>query len=90
MRELHAIVSTWEKHRAQSALATLVRASGSSYRRPGARMLITSIGETAGALSAGCIEEEVTLHARDVIASGEPKLVLFDTRRSSLNGWIAC
>src|SRR5256885_11849528 len=82
MKELREIISLWQKHRPRaSALATLVRARGSSYRRPGARMLITSNGETAGALSAGCIEDEVVVHARDVIASGEPKLIAFDTRR---------
>ena len=82
MKELREIISLWQKHHPRAcALATLVRARGSSYRRPGARMLITSSGETAGALSAGCIEEEVAMHARDVIASGEPKLIAFDTRR---------
>jgi xanthine/CO dehydrogenase XdhC/CoxF family maturation factor len=44
-------------------------------------MLITSTAETAGAVSAGCIEEEVAVHARHVIASGKPKLLAFDTRR---------
>ena len=44
-------------------------------------MLSTSTGETAGGLSAGCIEDEVALHARDVIVSGESKLITFDTRR---------
>jgi xanthine dehydrogenase accessory factor len=81
VKELREIVALWEQHRGACALATLVRTSGSSYRRPGARMLITSTGETAGALSAGCIEEEVALHAREVIASGDTKLIAFDTRR---------
>ena len=81
MKELREIVALWEEDRGTCALATLVRATGSSYRRPGARMLITPRGGTAGALSAGCIEEEVALHARDVIASGESKLLIFDTRR---------
>jgi Xanthine and CO dehydrogenases maturation factor, XdhC/CoxF family len=81
MKELRDIISLWEKHRGPCALATLVRATGSSYRRPGARLLITSTGHTAGALSAGCIEDDVTTYARDVIASGETKLVSFDTRR---------
>ncbi len=44
-------------------------------------MLITRSGETAGALSAGCIEEEVALQGREVSATGEPKLLAFDTRR---------
>ena len=82
MKVLREIIALWEKHRpGVSALATLVRTIGSSYRRPGARMLITSSGETAGALSAGCIEDEVALHAREVIVSGQPKLIAFDTRR---------
>ena len=82
MKEHEEIISLWEKHQPRvSALATLVRTTGSSYRRLGAQMLITSSGEMAGAVSAGCIEEEVALHAREVIASGEPKLVAFDTRR---------
>src|SRR5213592_525794 len=81
MKELREIVALWEKHRGACALATLVRVTGSSYRRPGARMLITSSGETAGALSAGCIEHEVATHARGAIANGASKLLTFDTRR---------
>lgn len=44
-------------------------------------MLINRVGVSAGSLSAGCIEEEVAMHAHDVIASGKPKLIAFDTRR---------
>ena len=66
------------------------RANGGLQLSPAWRagMLITSSGETAGALSAGCIEDEVALHARDVIASGQPKLVAFDRRRFGCNGSI--
>lgn len=63
------------------AFATLVRVKGSSYRRPGARMAIFPDGKTAGSLSAGCIEDEVAEHAREVLRSGKPKLIAFDTRR---------
>ena len=62
-------------------LATLVRVEGSSYRRPGARMLIWPDGKTIGSLSAGCLEEEVTLLAREVFETGESALMSFDTRR---------
>ena len=62
------------------ALATLVRTSGSSYLLPGARMLITQGGETFGLLSGGCIEEEVAAKARDVMRTGTPCLLTFDTR----------
>jgi xanthine dehydrogenase accessory factor len=63
------------------ALATLVKAEGSSYRRPGARLLISAGGHTVGSLSGGCIEEEIAARAADVIQSGEPVVVEFDTRR---------
>ena len=42
-----------------AAMATLVRVEGSSYRRPGARLLIGAAGEYAGMVSGGCLEGEV-------------------------------
>lgn len=90
MKEIQEIIRASERNRDQPlALATLVRADGSSYRRPGARMLITADGETVGALSGGCLEEEVALCAQEVIATGEPVLLSFDTRlRYGCNGAI--
>lgn len=61
------------------ALATIVSLQGSSYRRPGARMLITGDGETTGVLSAGCFEQDVCERARKVMLTGEPALVKYDT-----------
>ena len=71
------------------ALATLVRAKGSSYRRPGARMLICADGATAGSLSGGCLEEEVARSALEVMRDGTAMLINFDTRlRFGCNGSI--
>jgi xanthine dehydrogenase accessory factor len=82
MKEIREIIRFWETRRTEPfALATLVRAYGSSYRRPGARMLIDGCGESAGGLSAGCIEEEVIARAQEVIRGGVPRLISFDTRR---------
>ncbi len=64
MKELTDILRTWAAHRGKPlALATLVRSHGSSYRRPGARMLICADGLTVGSLSGGCLEEK-SPHAR--------------------------
>lgn len=60
------------------ALATVVKIGGSTYRRPGARMLVSDEGERWGALSGGCLEGEVAQQALDVIATGKPQLVPFD------------
>jgi xanthine dehydrogenase accessory factor len=90
MKEIVDIIREWERRRGQPlALATLVRAQGSSYRRPGARMLICSDGTTAGSLSGGCLEEEVAHRAFDVLRTGVSSLMSFDTRlRFGCNGTI--
>lgn len=81
MKEIRDIIREWERHRGeQLALATLVRAQGSSYRRPGARMLVCPDGTTVGSLSGGCLEEEVARRAFEVMQTGAPSLMTFDTR----------
>jgi xanthine dehydrogenase accessory factor len=82
LKEIYDILREFEKRRGESfALATLVRAEGSSYRRPGARMLVCEDGRTVGTLSAGCIEDEVVSCAREVLRSGVSTTMSFDTRR---------
>jgi len=90
MKEIVDIIRTWELHRGERlALATLVRAQGSSYRRPGARMLVCADGQTVGSLSGGCLEEEVARRAFEVVRAGTPSLMSFDTRlRFGCNGSI--
>jgi xanthine dehydrogenase accessory factor len=63
------------------ALATLVQTEGSTYRKPGARLLVDSDGFTLGVLSGGCLEEEIGRHGKEVIADGSPVLLSFDTKR---------
>lgn len=62
MSELRQIVDLWRAAKAGSeeiCLATVVRVEGSSYRKPGARMLLTRSGQRAGTVSGGCLEAEV-------------------------------
>src|SRR6266699_749959 len=63
------------------ALATLVQTEGSTYRKPGARLLVDSDGSTLGVLSGGCLEEEIGRYGRKVIGDGSPILLSFDTKR---------
>lgn len=60
------------------ALATLVRTWGSTYRRPGARMVIGPEGPLAGTLSGGCLEGDVSEIAQRVVQSRRPVLVRYD------------
>lgn len=62
-----------------AALATLVRVEGSSYRRPGARLLVMAHGTRSGSISGGCLEDDVVLRARRVLVTGQPEIAVYDT-----------
>jgi xanthine/CO dehydrogenase XdhC/CoxF family maturation factor len=82
MKEIRDIIKAWMvalQEGKQSALATVVHVEGSSYRRPGARMLVTEDGELTGAISGGCLEGDALRKALMVISGGKKKLVTYDT-----------
>jgi xanthine dehydrogenase accessory factor len=61
--EMRKLVKLWSGARSRSeecALATVVSVAGSSYRKPGARMLLTRGGQRAGTVSGGCLEGEIS------------------------------
>lgn len=60
-------------------LATLVTVAGSSYRRPGARLLLGLDGSRIGSISGGCLEEDVLARARRVALTGAAERVTYDT-----------
>ena len=60
------------------ALATVVSVRGSSYRRPGARLLVPAEGAPIGLISGGCLEEEAARLAREAIRLDAPLLVTID------------
>ena len=62
-----------------AVLVTLIKVEGSSYRRPGARLLWFEEGRRIGGISGGCLEEDVVAHAREVLRSRKPKVLLYDT-----------
>lgn len=63
------------------ALATLVQVDGSSYRQPGARMLVDAEGRVlAGAISGGCLEGDVAARAAEVCATGRGARLMYDLR----------
>ena len=82
MNELAAIVR--EARAALSAgkpavLATVVAVRGSAYRRPGARMLVTSDGWRAGSISGGCLEADITRQAAFLVSHGRALVRSYDT-----------
>jgi xanthine/CO dehydrogenase XdhC/CoxF family maturation factor len=66
MTDIERILPLWRELEAASAdyvLATVVAVEGSSYRKPGACMLLAPDGRRAGTVSGGCLEAEVAQRA---------------------------
>lgn len=57
------------------ALVTIVRTSGSTPRKAGAKMIVCESGELLGTVGGGRIEHEFAQEAKDALAAGEPRLV---------------
>lgn len=70
------------------ALATLVQVDGSSYRQPGARLLVDAEGRVlAGAVSGGCLEGDVAARAAEVCATGRAARLMYDLRADLETIW---
>jgi xanthine dehydrogenase accessory factor len=66
LTDFEHILALWRELEAAGAdyvLATVVAVEGSSYRRPGARMLLAQDGRRAGTVSGGCLEAAVAKKA---------------------------
>jgi xanthine dehydrogenase accessory factor len=82
MKEIKDIIKAFKKaaeNGKRTALATVVSVEGSSYRRPGARMLITEDGELTGAISGGCLEGDALRKALFVMSEQRAMVVTYDT-----------
>src|SRR5919106_3728208 len=76
--EVLEAISAFHSDGRKIALATIVGVNGSTYRRPGARLLVAEDGEMVGNLSGGCLEGEVHGVAQIVMESGESRLEMYD------------
>jgi xanthine dehydrogenase accessory factor len=82
MKEITDIIEAYHQAISEGkrmALATVVHVEGSSYRRPGARMLVTEDGQLTGAISGGCLEGDALRKALLAISQQTNKLVTYDT-----------
>jgi xanthine dehydrogenase accessory factor len=83
MNELQRILRAFQQSQQvgeRAVLATVVRTSGSVYRRPGARMLLMKEGRMIGAVSGGCLEADILERSHPLLTNGgDPILVQYDT-----------
>src|SRR5919204_1680546 len=77
MREVLSEIEKWRARGDGVALATVTWTGGSTPRPVGATMAVNARGEFAGSVSGGCVEGAVIEEARQVLRSGQPKLLEF-------------
>jgi xanthine dehydrogenase accessory factor len=77
MRDILSDLDRWHAEGKQMALATVLQTWGSSPRRAGAKMVVTSDGQFSGSVSGGCVENAVMEAALDVMKKGQTQLLHF-------------
>jgi xanthine dehydrogenase accessory factor len=80
IKQLIHFGAAWQKNGKKTVLATVVNLEGSSYRRPGVRMLLNESGEALGAVSGGCVEKEILQQSQSVFRTGKAKIMTYDGR----------
>ena len=86
---LTALLEFYRTHQADDALVlgTVVATEGSTYRKPGAMMLIARDSSYKGLISGGCLESDLAAHAKQVFADGNPRNVCYDMSHGDDFAW---
>lgn len=77
MRHQIEVRNRWVDEGKRVAVATVIRVHGSAPRPEGSKFLVSDSGDMEGSVSGGCVENDVFLHAQEVIETGKPKTVTY-------------
>lgn len=83
------LLNTWFKQcdELEWILATIIGTEGSSYRKPGAMMMINSLGQYHGLLSGGCLESDIMRQSRQCWLSKKNRIIQYDMREEEDIAW---
>jgi len=86
---LNALLEFYHAHQQDESLVlgTVVATQGSTYRKPGAMMLIAADSSYRGLISGGCLEADLAAHASDVFADGKTRNVCYDMSEGDDFAW---
>ena len=87
LTDILAAIESLSSRGEELALATIVAVKGSTYRRPGARLLVSMEGELVGNLSGGCLESDVADVARIVMKDGLARIASWDLTADDEEVW---
>ncbi len=80
IKQLFQTLKEWQILGKKAVFVSVVALQGSSYRKPGVRMIISEEGESVGAVSGGCVEKEIERQAQSVFQTGKAKIITYDGR----------
>lgn len=86
---LTSLLEFYRAHQSDEALVlgTLIATKGSTYRKPGAMMLIATDNSYRGLISGGCLEADLAEHAKQVFEDGKPRNVCYDMSEGDDFAW---
>jgi xanthine/CO dehydrogenase XdhC/CoxF family maturation factor len=77
MKEILPEIAAWRQQGERIVVATVVASRRSAPRPVGSSLAVSESGKLCGSVSGGCVEGDVYEQAREVLESGEPKLLSY-------------
>jgi len=77
VKEILPEIEAWRQQGEEVVVATVVATRRSAPRPVGSSLAVSASGKLCGSVSGGCVENDVFEHAREVLATGEPKLLSY-------------
>ena len=77
MKEILPEIDRWKEDGEKVVVATVVATRRSAPRPVGTSLAVSESGQMCGSVSGGCVESDVYQNAREVLETGEPKLLSY-------------
>jgi xanthine dehydrogenase accessory factor len=77
MQEILSEVKEWRDAGERVVVATVVAARRTAPRPVGSSLAVSESGKLCGSVSGGCVEGDVFEQAREVLETGEPRLLSY-------------